>query len=1051
MSKIYKGLFLFLFVFVTGVAMAQETKEVTGTVTDADGAPVAGATVRVVGGRAGTATDASGEFKFTVLNNIQAITVNAIGYQEQTVSLTGGPLLGALLRSEGATEAGDEVVVVGYGTQTKKEITSAVTTISASAIANQQVTSVGQALQGLAPGVVVVNATGQPGENPQIRIRGIGSINASASPLIVVDGIPYYGAFNSINQNDVESMSVLKDAAATALYGSRAANGVILITTKKGRTAVPLIEAYASTGWSSRAVKEYEFLSIKDYLELAWEAQRNTAIDNKIANPEQYATNNLIRGTNGLRYNPYNVANPIGTDGKLVAGAQELWNTNWTEALTNDPARRNNVGISVSGASENIRYFLSTDYLKQEGYVINSNFERITTRFNGDADLKSWWKLGLNMAVTSSSQNYPTQSGSAFSSAVGWGRIISSIYPLYMRNDQGAIIPDANGQPQYDYGFPITGRTVNANRPVASGSNAVGQRILDKDIIERLQASINTYSELRFTDYLNFRTQFGIDRFVYTNSEYGNPLFGDAKAAGGRYGKTRNLTGSYTWTNMLNFNKTFNLHTLGAQAIYESFSYNQSNLYAQKAGFPVPNLYDLAAGANYEDATSPTYDERLLSYLGRVTYNYTSKYFLEASLRRDGSTRFSPERRWGTFFSVSAAWDIAAENFMQNVTWLDLLKLRASYGEVGNNALLSGTNPSYFPYLSTYETGYNDGTFPGVYIPNFADPNITWEKLGTYNIGLDFAFLNNRISGSIDYFNKNTFDLLGNIVLAPSTGITGISSNIGSLRNSGVELSLLTKNIVKSDFYWETNFNFGTLKNRITEQSQESVIVGSFRRAVGLPMYNFYIAEWAGVNPDNGLPQWYADEKDADGKVTGKKIVNTYAAATRYDMGSALPTITGGLQNSMRYKDIDFSFLINFALGGQILDADYIGLMSRAPSSGYQLSIDMLNRWQKPGDITDVPRVHTRQTDYGNPSTRHLVSGDYARLRNITLGYTIPVQRLISNDIIKQCRIFLQADNMLTWKKAPFSGLDPEVSINGLTDARSTPFKTLTLGLNVRF
>ncbi len=1030
-----------------------QNRTVTGKVTDDKGNPLPNVSVLIKGSTKGTTTDADGNFSITVPSGSATLAFSSVGFTAQNVSVNGKSSLAVSLAPDNKTL--DEVVVVAYGQQQKKALTGSVSIVSADKIERQQVVSAGQALQGLAPGVLVINSTGQPGENPTIRIRGIGSTNASADPLIVVDGVPYYGNLNSLNPNDLETMNVLKDATATSLYGSRAANGVILITTKKGKKGKEAaINAYGSYGHSSRATKEYPFVSSQQFLELAWEAQRNFAIDNNITNPAQYATDNLITGVNGLMYNPYNVDKPIGTDGKLVAGAKELWNTDWSKEVANNTIGRKNVGVSISGASDIFRYFLSADYLNQDGYVIKSNFKRITTRFNGDANLRKWLNVGLNVSVASSNQNYPTQSGSAFRNAVQFGRIMSSIYPLYMHDDAGNLILDAKGQPQYDYGSNIDGRKQNVNRPVANGSNAVGIQMLDKNLYDRLQTSLNTYGEVKFTDFLKFKSTFGIDRYTFDNSLYNNPLFGDAVAVNGRVGKERDNTTSWTWNNMLSYQQTFGKHTLGAMASYEAFNYNYKYLQAQKTGFPVPGLTELGAGANYENANSYTNKETMLSYLGRITYNYANKYFLEGTIRRDGSSRFAPSKRWGTFYAVGASWDISGEQFMKSLTFVDLLKLRASYGEVGNNALLDNSgDPAYFPYMSSYVTGFNDINFSGVYIPNFADPNITWEKLGTYNFGLDFSLFKGRLSGSIDYFSKNTFDLLGSIVLPPSTGISGgINSNIGKIKNTGIELNLNSRNIVRKNFTWETNFNFGTVKNRIVKQSQPFVIDGSYRRQVGVSLNTFFIYEWAGVDPKTGAPQWYADERDASGNLTGKKvIVNAISKATRYEMGSALPKITGGLGNNFRYKEFDFSFLINFAFGGKILDQDYIALMSGTLTTGNQQDADILKRWQKPGDITDVPRLTIGQTDYANPSTRQLVSGDYARLRNVTLGYTLPGTIVGKQDVIKSLRVYVQLDNYITWKKANIKGLDPEVSLNGQTGQRSTPFKTASVGLTVGF
>lgn len=1027
-----------------------QNQTVTGKILDEKGQPVANATVSVRGKAIATVTSATGEFTLSIPADAAALEVSALGYGLKEVDIRKDKnVTVTLLTSDNSL---GEVVVVAYGQQQKKALTGSVSVVSADKIERQQVTSVGQALQGLAPGVMVINSTGQPGENPVIRIRGVGSVEAVADPLLVVDGVPYYGNLNSINPNDIESMNVLKDASSAALYGSRAANGVILITTKKGKRGKDAsISVYGTYGVSSRATKEYPFVNGQQYMELAWEAIRNKAAAAGIANPEQFATDNLIEGDDGVQYNPYNVAKPIGTDGKLVAGAQQLWNTDWAKEVQNNTIARKNVGVNISGGSDNFRYFLSSDYLDQDGYVIKSKFKRISTRFNGDANLKKWLTVGMNLAVSSSNQNYPDQGGSAFRNAVQFGRIMSSIYPLYMRDANGALILDAKGQPQYDFGFDDGQFTVNTSRPVANGTNAVAIQMLDKNLNDRLQTSMNTYGEIKFTNHLKFKSTFGIDRYTYENSTYQNPNQGDAALVSGRLAKESDRTTSWTWNNMLNYQQTFGDHSIGAMASYEAFDYKYKFLIAQKTGFPLPDLDEnVGAGGTFEDANSYLNQERLISYLGRVTYNFRNKYFIEGTVRRDGSTRFAPAERWGTFYSVGGSWSISDEAFMRDITAINQLKLRASYGELGNNNLGSAR---FFPYLSAYQTGYNDIDYSGYYIPTFADPTITWEKSGSFNVGLDFAILKNRLSGSIDYYYKNTFDLLGNIELAPSTGISGgIKSNIGRIANSGVELNLNSVNLTRKNFTWETNLNFGINKNRIKEQSKPFVIDGSFRREVGISLNSFYIYDWAGVDPQTGDGLWWADEV-VNGTATGKRItVNAISNATRYSgFGSSLPKVTGGMTNTFRYKAFDFSFLINFALGGKILDQDYIGLMHGDPATGTQLSADILRRWTTPGQVTDVPRLKIGFRDYASPSTRHLVSGDYARLRNVTLGYTLPGSIAGKQDVVKSLRIYVQADNFVTWTKANIKGLDPEVNLNGTTGQRSTPFKTATIGLSVGF
>ena len=1035
---------LFLLCAVIGFTqLAAQGRVITGTVTDGK-TPLSGATVAVVGATNTTTTDAEGKFSFSVPASARQLEVSFVGFTTQVVSI--GTSTNLSVRLQAANESLSEVVVVAYGQQQKKAVTGAVSSISSDKIAKQQVVSATQALQGLASGVVVINTTGQPGENPTIRIRGIGSVNASAAPLVVVDGVPFDANLSNINPNDIESMNVLKDATATALYGSRAANGVILITTKtgkKGRDAA--INVYSSYGVSSRAVPEYSFVSSEDYMKLAWEALKNQGTDIGNANPGQYASDRLI---NTVKYNPYGSAfpKPIDANGQLVPGATLLWDTDWSKEIRNSDITRKNVGLNVAGGTDRIRYFMSGDYLNQDGYVIKSNFQRISTRLNIDADLRDWLTVGVKTSVSSSKQNYPDQSGTAFRNAVQFGRSLASIYPLYMHDEQGKPLLDAFGNMQFDFGGPRTGRLVNVSRPVAQNTNAVAIQTLDQVLNERLLTSLNTYGEVRFTPNLKFRSSFGMDRYVFTNSNYQNPQYGDAAAVGGRVGKQRTLTTSWTWNNMLSYEKTFGDHTIGAMASSEAYDFKEEYFQAQKTGLPAPGLTELGPGATLESTNSYINSQRIVSYLGRVTYGFDNKYFAEATIRRDGSSRFLPDQRWGTFYALGGSWIMSSEKFLQDVTWLNMLKLRASYGEVGNNALTS-----YFPYLTSYATGYNDLTNPGVFLSGIANPDITWEKLGTFNVGFDFAVLKNRLSGSIEYYNKKTFDLLFPRPLPNSSGITTVSENIGEVSNKGIELNLTSRNITNKNFSWETNFNLATVKNRITKLPQEKIVSGSYRMEVGQSLNDFWIYEWAGVNPANGAPQWYKYELDAQGNSTDKRtVVNTIAGATRRYFGTSIPKVTGGLSNNFTYKNFDASFLFNYAFGGKILDADYISLMHGFTSMGNQLHTDILNRWQKPGDVTDVPRLKIGNSEYGNPSTRHLFSGDYIRLRNVTLGYTLPAQTAEAIGFIKSLRVYVQADNFFTWTKAK-EGLDPEVSIGGVTSQSSSSFKTLSAGLNVGF
>lgn len=1035
-----------------------KTIDVRGKVTDEKGMPLPGAAIRVKGSKQATSTDDSGAFLLKGLEENAVLEITFVGYKSKQIAAR--PDLGTIVLEINDAKL-DEVMVVAYGTQRKQELVGSIASVSSAQLSRQQVVSVTQGLQGLAAGVMLVNPSGQPGTAPSIRIRGISSINASSSPLLVVDGIPYDGNINTINPADVESINVLKDASAAALYGSRAANGVIMISTKKGKAGDdPQINFYTSYGRSSRAIEEFAYVSSEDYLKLAWETQKNYAVSQGIANPGQYASDNLITGTNtyGLKYNPYNVANPIDANGQLKSGANLLWNTDWEKLSSNKSAGRKNIGVSIAGGAEKYRYFISADYLDQDGLVMHSNYKRISTRFNGDANLKKWLKVGINTTISSSKENNPVQSGARYSNAILFQRLVSSIYPEYRRNNAGELVLDNTGKPIYDFGSTQVGNTVNHNRPAsaAGNMNAIALLQLDKNTGQALQTSMNAYGEIKFSEALKFKSNIGVDRFNTSSLIYANPQLGDAAPVKGRVRIDNGFTSSWTWNNMLSYDRTFGQHKIGAMVSAEAYDLTVKTNAVGTTGFPVPGLEEVGAGASKETALSATNRNRLQSYLGRLTYNYADKYFLEGTLRTDGSTRWSKAERWGVFYAIGGSWLLSNEGFMKGQQVFDQVKLRASYGELGNQALTE-----FFPYLTVYTTGYNDLAFPGVYNTTLGNPNLSWEKMGTYNIGLDLSFLHNRVDASIEYYDKNTFDLIFNRPFPTSTGVTGIVDNIGKLKNSGIELTLNSRNVEGRKFKWSTMFNLATVKNKITALPQTAIIAGNKRLEVGHSFNEFWIYEWAGVNPDNGKPQWYADDPNHPG---GTVIVNQIAAvlpsggnpgspaARRSYQGSSIPKITGGFSNNFSYGNFDFSFLFNYAFGGKILDTDYIRLMHGFSRLGSSLSTDILNRWQKAGDQTDVPALNFRQNDWeSNPSTRHLFSGDYVRLRNVTLGYVLPERlRSITGNVIRSMRIYVQADNLYTWTRLK-KGTDPEQNIEGTTSNSSSAFKTFSAGLNVTF
>ena len=961
--------------------------------------------------------------------------------------LGGQGLIAQKVKDSVKTQNIDEVVVLAFGKQKKEAITGSVITVDKKVLETQQATSVTSALQGSAAGVNLITSGGQPGSNPAIYIRGVGSINASTQPLIIVDGSPYNGNINNISQDQVESMTVLKDAGSTALYGSRAANGVIVITTKKGRrNMAPQINVTSLAGVGSPAVKRHETLGAEDYMKYSWQALRNSYVAGGTAEAvaNQNASKNLI---STLGYNPYNVDNPVNPDGSIVEGAKLLWDTDWDNAINNKTAFKQEHRFNVTGGDKNTTYFVAADYLNMDGAVRTSNFERTGVRLNVETKAKDWLTVGMNGAFTASSQNYPVQSGNSYASAIQWVYSLPNIYPVYMRDANGNLILDGLGNMQYDYGANGTsGRKVNAQRPLFENENAVGALYNNGNQVKRSNFTVNGFAEAELLKDLTLRSQLSYEQYLLDENYYTHYAVGAAASVGGRVSQERALGKTINFWNSLQWDKRYGNHNIGLQGIFEAYQFTYDYLSAQGTGF-LPKVYVLNGSTAPESVGGYLNQERLARYLGRATYNYNNRYFLEGSFSRDGSTRFSPDTRWGNFFSVGASWVISNEEFLRGNRTLNNLKLRGSYGELGNNK-----TDSYFPYLTLFNTGWNQLEQTGVLLGSVSDYLLTWETSAITSVGLDFGLFRNRISGNLDYFNKESIDLIYAKPLPGSTGNTSITTNVGSIKNYGWELNLNTINIDKENFEWRTNFNISTTKNEITKLTQESFQNGTKRWAVGQSLYDFYIAEWAGVDPETGMGTWYVNDVDANGEVIGRTTTTDYSLANKEEnkryVGSSLPDFTGGLSNYFRVGPVDLNALFNYSFGSYVYDSSYAALMSGFSRPGYQQSVDIKNAWQKPGDVTDVPMNIQVQNNNNATSTRFLFKNDYIRLKSVTLGYNVN-KDLLRDFGVNQFRIFVQGDNL--WTYQTHKGIDPEQSIAGTTDSRSYNMKSVALGVTVAF
>lgn len=1034
----FKWIFTLLIALSMQFSFAQE-KTVSGIVSDQSG-PVPGVNVVVKGTNRSAQTDFDGKYAVRASSG-EVLMFSFIGMND--VSVTVGASSSVNVKLQSTAKSLEEVVVVAYGKQKAKSIVGSVVTVGKEVLEKQQATSVLTALQGSVAGVNIISAGGQPGENPVIRIRGTGSINASSEPLIILDGAPFSGNLNSISSDQIESMSVLKDASSTALYGSRGSNGVIVITTKRGKLGTaPKVTFSTLVGFAGSAVKLHDLVGSDTYMEYTWEGIRNAnqyVANQPAATAGLNASNSLV---SSLGYNPYTTAVPVNANGKLVS-SEKKWETNWADLMLNDSAIRSEHSFAVSGGSDNTAYAFSTNYLSQEGNVVTSNFDRVTTRLSIDSKVNDWLTAGITSFYSTSSQNFPTQSGNSFQSAVQWIYTIPSIYPLYQRNGNGDLIVDGNGNNIFDYGAN-SAQLLNGNRPQLNNENAYGSLFNYKIKNKRDNFTANAYLQVTLAKDLLFKTNLAYDKYLFDSYNYASNEVGYASSVDGRVTQNRDITTSTNLINSLSYTKSFGDHNFEANLIQEAYKFEIDALGAQGEGF-LPGVYVLDGSTTPSSVSGSTTEERISSYLGRLSYNYKEKYFLEGSYRKDGSSRFNSDVRWGDFFAVGGSWLLSEENFLKDNNVINFLKLKGSYGELGNNRLTS-----YFPYLQLFSTGWNELDNTGVVLGSAVDPNITWEKTASSNAGLEFGLFNNRIFGTVDYYSKETIDLIYNKPLPGSTGNTGITTNVGSIKNYGWEFSLSTRNVATANFLWTTGLNFTFDTNEISELTQESFTSGNKRWEVGRSLYEYYIQEWAGVDPATGYGMWYKDVLATDGTPTGERVTTkTYAEANRYYVEkSSLPDVVGGFTNFFKYKNLDLNILFNFSFGAYVYDSTYASLMEGFESSGRAAHQDLATRWQQPGDITDVPLFLASNNDFNSQSTRFLFKNDYVRLKALNLGYSLP-QSLIERAKLSKMRLFLQADNLLTFQS--HKGIDPEQDFGGATNSRSYNQRVVSFGVNLEF
>lgn len=1044
-----KFLLMLLAVFCITTQMLAQNRTVTGRIVDASGSGVANVSVTVKGTSTGTTTGTDGRFSLSVPSTGRALVISSVGYASQEVTIGNRSTFDISLAADNQ-QMSEVVVTVPYGTIRKTAFTGSETTVTAKSITKQQVTSVTKALEGLVPGIITTNGGGAPGSGASILIRGVGSVNASSAPLYVLNGIPYDGSISAISTDDIETVTVLKDAAAAALYGSRAANGVVMITTKKGRKGRTVTTATLRQGFMSRGIPEYDRVNSREYYELFWEAYRNSYIAQGQSMAQAgVSASNVLTGPNGLVYNAYSVPGAQLVDpttGKLNSNAQLLWNDSWENALFRT-ASRTNANFNVSGGGDRSTYYISGGYLNEEGILKFSGYKRYNLRMNVDANATNWLNTGINIDGAFAQRDDVPSGGTATTNPFYYSRQMGPIYPVWQRNPTtGAKIIGGDGQPVLDWGTPDQMGT----RPYAGRSNLLGSLDLDERSSNITNANANTYAEVKFLKDFAFKATLGINFYQSGNTNYQNNQYGDAAPSpgqnnGGRSTKTYDRQISLTGNQVLTWDHTYGVHNIRALAGHENYRYQYDFVSANASGFLFPGRTDLNSGIGpFNPASSGVDNHRIESYFSSVNYSYNQKYQASLSYRTDGSSRFAEDVRWGNFYSAGLSWRLTQEEFLKNVSWLNELKLRASYGEQGNENI-----GLYYQYGNYYTAGTN-GTQVTYSAPTRpANPELKWETNKTLNVGFDFAMLRNRLQGTIEYFNRLSDNLLFDVPLPISVGYASVWQNIGTMKNSGVEMQLGYTAIQGRNFNWRVDLNLTHFKNKITKlppnQAKNGIVTGTKKLSEGHGIYDFWLREYAGVDASNGDALYYKDDLDASGKVIGRSLTNVYNNATLYYHGSALPDISGGLTNSFSYKNFELSVLTTFGYGGLFYDGNYAGIMHRG-SAGTAWHADILKRWQKPGDVTEVPRVENAIGGQDGASTRWLFDGSYVNIKNVTLTYSLG-SSLANRLHLGGASIFANVDNAYLF--AAKKGMDPQRSFAGTADATYVPFRTITVGLNV--
>lgn len=1056
LTMIFAGLFLSV-----GMALAQ--MQVTGTVvSQEDNLPVVGATIQVPGTQIGAVTNIDGKFSLTVPSGKSTLRISYVGME--TLEVSARPNMRIVLT--GDRQSLDEVVVVAYGTAKRQSITGSVSVVGDEKIEERIVTSVTGALEGAAPGVQVNNTYGEPGTAPSIRIRGIGSLVSGASaPLYILDGVPYDGNIAEINPNDIESMSVLKDAASAALYGNRAANGVILITTKKGKGMKPNLTLKINQGAYVRGIPEYDRLGADDWMEASWKALRNSAMSGPMqldaAAASEYACNNIISAY--VKRNIYNKEDNelFDANGKLVAqmmpGYDDL---DWEDGVERTGYRQE-YSLSGSAASDKFNIFASAGYLNEKGYVKNTGYERFTGRINTEFTPNKWFKGGINLSGMYSNASYNSDAtGTYYANPFYVARYMAPVYPIYMHNADGSYMLDDFGNKIYD--------TTSA---YLDNRNIVYEMEMDKDKTRRASIEGQIFGTVMLPYGFSVTMKADINHANTNRLKYNNPEIGDGATNGGRLRSYANQFNSRTIQEFINWDHNYGVHHIDVMLGHENYSWKGMYDNGMNTGMVIDGVLTMSNFQTMSSHDGYNDEDKLESYFARARYNFNEKYFADFSWRRDGSSRFHKDNRWGNFFSFGLNWNAKKEKFLQDVDWVNALRVRASYGEVGNNSAVG-----LYAYQALYYMEKN-GANPAFIKQTLSANDIKWETAQTIDFGVE-GTLFDRLNFSIGYFDKRNKDLLFEVRLPLSAGsfafadVTNMTQykNIGTISNRGWELSFNGDVIRTKDWKWNIGLDATFMSSKIKKLPDgKDILHGLQNYSEGHDPYEFYTYHFVGVDQMTGNSLYTLDEEKEDAAAQAGMLVEIngtkYTRDTTYGKkdwaGSAIPDVYGSITSNLRWKSLSLNMLFTYSLGGKVYDGTYRSLMSTSTAASASANHkDVLNSWNGiPEGMTETspnridpngtPIIDFTLSTYNNSaSDRWLTSASYFVFKNITLSYDLP-KTWVTPLGLQGISLSAGVENLLTITSR--KGLNPQYSFSGGSDDTYVTARVFNFGLAVNF